>query len=69
MADKKILAWHFTKADKRLRYNDNREVILGETLSVTSIPELCYAGLHASEKLVDAVSNAPGFILWRVEVW
>ena len=45
----KIKAWHFCRNDKKLGYGDNREIKVGETLTVD--PDricLCNYGLHAS---------------------
>jgi hypothetical protein len=51
--------WHFAQVDEhgtpRLGYKDNREVRVGETLTVEGEPELCHHGLHASAKLWDAL--------------
>jgi hypothetical protein len=41
------LAWYFSTADKRLRYEDNREIALGVTHEVTGDIALCERGLHA----------------------
>ena len=50
-----ILAWHFCPADKKLGHNDNREIRVGETLTVDCTPSLCEIGLHASIKPLDAL--------------
>lgn len=63
-----ILGWHFCAEDKRLGYDDGREIIEGETLRVEGEPALCQHGLHASERLIDALKYAPGPILCRVEL-
>ena len=49
-------AWHFLTKDKMLQYGDNREVRLGETLTVDPA-ELnpCNYGLHASVRALDAL--------------
>jgi hypothetical protein len=56
--------WHFVQVDKhgtpRLGYEDNREVRVGETLTVEGEPVLCERGLHASAKLWDALGYAQG---------
>lgn len=64
----KLLGWHFCTEDKRLGYDDGREIIEGETLRVESNPVLCENGLHASERIIDALKYAPGPILCRVEL-
>jgi len=65
---KKIKAWHFTGADRRLRYGDGREVVAGEAIAVGGQPVLCENGLHASRKATNALKYAPGPYVWRVEV-
>ena len=56
--------WHFAQVDSegiaRLGYNDNRAVLVGETLAVHAKPVLCKVGLHASAKLWDALGYARG---------
>ena len=68
-SEQRILAWHFLPADGRLNYGDGRLVVPGETLSVEGEPVLCEHGLHASERLIDALSYAPSSLVERVEVW
>lgn len=58
--------WHFIKDDRRLCYGDGRLVEVGKTLSVTCEPMLCERGLHASERLIDALNYAPGLTLCKV---
>ena len=60
--------WHFTDVDCKLRYADGRKVVAGETLTVDCDPVLCKRGLHASERIIDALSNAPGLYVWSVEL-
>jgi hypothetical protein len=69
--EKRIKAWHFVGEDRRLRYGDGRKVRAGRVYSYTGErpPELCKRGVHASERLLDALEYAPGAILCRVEVW
>ena len=61
-------AFYFSKQDKKLRYNDGRKIVVGETHTVDCTPEVCKIGLHASVKLLDALRNAPGSILYLVEM-
>jgi len=61
-------AWFFSIAEKRLRYNDNREIALGTTHTVDGTPIPCEHGLHASVNILDAVKYAPGPIVWEVEL-
>ena len=75
---KKQPYWHFCHGDKdgiaRLGYGDNRQVKVGETLTVAGEPGLCEHGLHASIDLWDALVYAPehahgfGWSLCRVEL-
>jgi len=62
------LGWHFTPLDRRLRHDDGREVIPGETLTVDVTPVLCKAGLHQSPTVLDAFQWAPGPYLWRTSM-
>ncbi len=61
-------AFYFAPADNRLRYGDGREIIVGETHRVEGTPEPCRHGLHASRRLIDALSYAPGTTLYLVEL-
>jgi hypothetical protein len=63
-----VRAWYFCTDERKLRYEDKRAIVDGETLTVEGEPVLCKWGLHASESLVDALSYAPGAVLCRVEV-
>jgi len=69
--EEKVTAWHFLREDRRLGYDDGREVVEGETLSISAARRVtpCEFGLHASEWLVDAIKFASGPILCLVEVW
>jgi hypothetical protein len=71
-------AWYFSNAEKILRYGDGREIAVGVTHTVDfpctyggstyTKPALCEAGLHGSESILDALSYAPGPVVWRVEL-
>lgn len=61
-------AFYFATKERKLRYNDNRQIIVGETHTVEGELELCKNGLHASTRLIDALSYAPGPILYLVDV-
>lgn len=63
-----MLAWYFSRTDKKLRYNDGRKIVAGKMHTVKNTPVLCEAGLHGSEKVVDALSYAPGSYVWRVDI-
>ncbi|MBU0944485.1 MAG: hypothetical protein KKE53_08530 [Proteobacteria bacterium] len=76
---KPVKAWHFSTADKCLRYGDNRIILKGithrikwpwtdENRKVWDGPSLCNAGLHGSKKIINALQYAPGPYIWRVEL-
>lgn len=72
----KITGWHFIGNDGCLGYGDYRKVVSGETLSVHHHDthenphpiELCRWGMHASERLIDAMWYDKGTLLSRVVV-
>ena len=71
--DEGVLGWHLLAADRRLGYDDGREVVDGTTLEaqyrdVYTNPTLCEAGMHASTDIMDALPYAPGPIICRVRV-
>jgi len=69
MTEQPILAWHFLPDDGMTRYEPRTKVVVGEWLSVDPHRlELCAYGLHASERLIDALQYAPGALLCRVEL-
>jgi hypothetical protein len=58
-----VLAWHWTGETLR----DGRPIPpIGEWLTHDGPVTICETGLHASERLVDALSFAPGYTLHRV---
>ena len=61
-------AWYFAAEDRKLRHDDGRLVEKGVTHEVDCKPVLCEKGLHASKRILDALSYAPGPILCRVEL-
>ena len=61
-------AFYFAKEDRKLRYDDGREIVVGETHTVDCKPSLCNRGLHASKRIIDALTYAPGPILYLVEL-
>lgn len=63
-----IMAWHFCRDNRRLKYGDNREIRVGETLTVDGPPELCKRGLHGSVLIIDALGYAAAITLCRVEI-
>ena len=64
---KTVLAWHFCRADMRTQFTDE-PIVVGETLTATGALELCENGMHASERVVDALRYAPGATLCQVEL-
>lgn len=60
-------AFYFATNEKKLRYNDGRSIVVGETHSVDGEIEICKNGLHASSRLIDALNYALGNILYLVE--
>lgn len=61
-------AFYFATKERKLRYNDNRKIVVGETHSVSGRITLCENGLHASTSLLDALAYAPGSVLYLVEL-
>jgi len=61
-------AWYFSTPEKKLRYSDDRSIELGITHSVEGKLKVCKNGLHGSERLIDALSYAPGPVIWEVEL-
>ena len=62
-APRAVLAWHFTGDALR----DGRAIpAVGETLRHDGVLVLCKSGLHASERMIDALQYAPGPRLHRV---
>ena len=62
------LAWYFAPKGNRLRYGDKRPIRNGVTHTVEGKIKLCKNGLHASERIIDALSYADHHILYRVEL-
>ena len=57
-------AWHFCKGE---RLRDGQTLTKGKTYEYQGKLELCYSGLHASLKILDALRYAPGNTICRVE--
>ena len=79
MKAKKIKAWYFAPPDKKLRYGDNRKIVVGRTHKIKfpftdadglvwEKPSCCHAGLHASIKPRDALKYAESSLVYRVEL-
>jgi len=60
--------WYFAHESNTLRHGDNRSIVIGETHVVDGPPALCSRGLHASRRATDALSYAPGPIVYRVRL-
>lgn len=64
-----LIGWHFSTGT--LGYGDNRPIVIGETHTVDITErklELCGWGLHASERIIDALRYAPGPMVYRVRL-
>ena len=62
----KTLAWHFTSG---YELRDGKKLIAGKTYVYSGKPVMRRSGYHASEKIIDALTYAPGSILSHVECW
>jgi hypothetical protein len=60
--------WHFLPNDRRMQFDERELVEAGKTYKVDPPIYLCSWGLHASDKSIDALGYAPGFIVCRVEL-
>ena len=60
--------WHFLPADRKLRWGTREYVIPGKAYTATGDIKICNNGMHASETIWDALHNAPGPVLCRVNV-
>ena len=63
-----MLGWHFSTKEETLNYGDGRKIEIGVTHDVEQPIALCERGLHASERILDALKYAPGHILWKVQL-
>ena len=63
---KKILAWHFTNGTV---LRDGQPLVVGKTYTHEGKVVICKSGYHASRRLIDALSFAPGAQVSRVECW
>jgi len=61
-------AWFFSNTDSRLRYDDGRKIKAGVMHTFDGEPIMCEQGLHASVNILDALSYAPGPVVWRVNL-
>ena len=60
--------WHIARNDCRLDYGDGRLIVRGQTLTVEGEIALCDYGLHACERLIDALAYAKGTVICKVEL-
>jgi hypothetical protein len=63
-----ILGWHFLSDDRRLRFGNRESVEIGKTYRAVGALEMCRNGMHASQRILDALEYAPGSICCRVVV-
>jgi len=64
---KNVSGWWFGTANKKLGYDDGREIIIGETHEVEGEIMPCEWGLHLSERIIDALGYAPGPVIYKVK--
>ena len=62
-----IDGWWFS-AGHVLPHDDNRRVAIGRTHKLKGKIVPCLYGLHASQRSLDALTYAPGNIVWRVRL-
>jgi len=63
---KQVKGWWFGTTNKKLLYNDNREIVIGKTHKISGDIVPCQHGLHLSKKIIDALNHASGPVLYRV---
>jgi len=63
-----LLAWHFLKEDRKLRFPPYTEITPGSIVTAEGELKMCRNGCHASIKPLDALQYAPGPIVCRVEL-
>jgi hypothetical protein len=71
MGDDTMLGWHFLRSDRRLRFPPHTPVEVGQTLVVEPPLKMCWHGLHASRRPLDALAYAPevsGLVVCRVRL-
>ncbi len=61
-------AFYFSNKEKKLRYGDNRVIVVGRKHKVRGIPVLCKHGLHGSVKVLDALQYALSSNLYLIEL-
>jgi hypothetical protein len=63
-----MLGWYFAPENGRLANGDGRRIRVGLTHSVDAPVILCRHGLHASERVIDALTYSTSSILYRVRL-
>jgi len=64
---KTVEAWWFSN-DKILPHGDGRRIRKGITHKIKGEVVPCKNGLHGSKKILDALTYAPGSIIWKVQL-
>ena len=63
---KQVTGWWFGREDRKLGYDDDREIVIGKTHIVVGEIIPCKRGLHLSKRLLDALNYAPGPVIYKV---
>ena len=62
----KASMWHIAENTCTLGHGDERLIVVGETLTVAGPIFMCWNGLHACERLLDALAYANGTVICEV---
>jgi len=62
----KASMWHIAENTCTLGHGDERLIVVGETLTVAGPIFMCQRGLHACERLLDALAYANGTVICEV---
>ena len=62
----KASMWHIAENSGLLGHGDERLIVVGETLTVAGPIFMCWNGLHACERLLDALAYANGTVICEV---
>ena len=65
---KEWFGWHFLQKSRELRWGTQEVVETGKIYTAKGKLKMCYNGLHASARAIDALLYAPGPIVCRVEL-
>ena len=63
---REVRGWWFGTLDKKLGYNDNRDIVVGKTHKIIGKIKPCEYGLHLSKRILDALYYAPGPVIYQV---